>query len=302
MSNGLSRFHLPPLDFGQFEQDEANYKKVMPKTRLSMELGRYTIRMLPALQVDAALTGGFPWLTVWQHSWNLAGKTNMAVCPRLHGGGPCPLCDEANMGNSDMVAKMSAVCNVLVKRFVPRVPPGQQPRIENYDPPLVLAWNIPAGVLRTFKEWCMSASTDGLPLFFDPINGVDLSVTKAPKKGAQDAKRDVTYTVEKAEVRSANGGTQVAQGPISNDPAILEHLLHKCRPLGPARKVFTAQALQNWLRSGDRPASTDLYMPDGSVSVPTQARHIRHNNVIDADLELSASESNNRSVDDDLPF
>jgi hypothetical protein len=301
MGNDLSRFHLPKPDFGAFDRDEANYKKAFPKTRLSMELGRYVIRVLPPLQPDAPFSGGFPWISVWKHSWTLAGKTNMAVCPQLHANQPCPLCDEANMGNSDMVAKMGAVCNVLVRRFTPRAAAGQPAKPEVYDPPLVLQWNIPAGILRTFKEWTSSAYAEELPFFYDPTHGYELVVVKAPKPNATDPKRDVSYTVEKLEVRQAGGGTTFAQGPITTDAAVMQHLLDKCKPLNGELKMFPALDLKSWLTTGQRPAAGLLYMPNQGATPAARAGRI--NSVIDAEIDdYGNGERSQLEGGDDIPF
>ncbi len=291
MSNQLSRFNIDDLNFGHLDHEDDLYKKARPATRVQMELGRYTIRVMPGLRDDAFMSGGFPWITVWQHGFRVAGKDNLAVCPRMHSrnqSARCPFCEEAEMGDSDMVAKRQAVVNAMVLRYAPR---GAKPAdVQVFDHPKVLPWNVPGGIIVKFREWIDEARLDNLPLFFDVMRGNLLDVTKSPKPGARDPKRDVLYSIDKK-----------AQCPISDNQAVVSHFLEMCQPLHARVQIFDYDTLKRWHETGERPANDLARAPKPEVSAPQLAPAARRpqaqliGNVEDFDAKSPADA-------DDLPF
>lgn len=291
MSNQLSRFNIDDLNFGHLDHEDDLYKKARPATRVQMELGRYTVRVMPGLRDDAFMSGGFPWITVWQHGFRVAGKDNLAVCPRMHSrnqSARCPFCEEAEMGDSDMVAKRQAVVNAMVLRYAPR---GAKPAdVQVFDHPKVLPWNVPGGIIVKFREWIDEARLDNLPLFFDVMRGNLLDVTKSPKPGARDPKRDVLYSIDKK-----------AQCPISDNQAVVSHFLEMCQPLHARVQIFDYDTLKRWHETGERPANDLARAPKPEVSAPQLAPAARRpqaqliGNVEDFDAKSPADA-------DDLPF
>lgn len=291
MSNQLSRFNIDDLNFGHLDHEDDLYKKARPATRVQMDLGRYTIRVMPGLRDDAFMSGGFPWITVWQHGFRVAGKDNLAVCPRMHSrnqSARCPFCEEAEMGDSDMVAKRQAVVNAMVLRYAPR---GAKPAdVQVFDHPKVLPWNVPGGIIVKFREWIDEARLDNLPLFFDVMRGNLLDVTKSPKPGARDPKRDVLYSIDKK-----------AQCPISDNQAVVSHFLEMCQPLHARVQIFDYDTLKRWHETGERPANDLARAPKPEVSAPQLAPAARRpqaqliGNVEDFDAKSPADA-------DDLPF
>lgn len=291
MSNQLSRFNIDDLNFGHLDHEDDLYKKARPATRVQMDLGRYTIRVMPGLRDDAFMSGGFPWITVWQHGFRVAGKDNLAVCPRMHSrnqSARCPFCEEAEMGNSDMVAKRQAVVNAMVLRYAPR---GAKPAdVQVFEHPKVLPWNVPGGIIVKFREWIDEARLDNLPLFFDVMRGNLLDVTKSPKPNAREPKRDVLYSIDKK-----------AQCPISDNPAVVSHFLEMCQSLTARVQIFDYDTLKRWHETGERPANDLARAPKPEVSAPQLAPAARRpqaqliGNVEDFDAKSPADA-------DDLPF
>jgi hypothetical protein len=299
MSNQLSRFSINDLDFGRLDQDDELYKKARPATRVQMELGRYTVRVMPGLREDAFMSGGFPWITVWQHGFRVAGKDNLAVCPRMHSRNqmaPCPFCEEAEMGNSDMVAKRQAIANLMVLKFAPR---GCKPQdVQVFEHPKVLPWNVPGGIIVKFREWIDEARLDNLPLFFDVMRGNLLDVTKSPKPNARDPKRDVQYSIDKK-----------AQCPISDNQAVVAHFLEMCQPLAARVQLFDYDTLKRWHETGERPANDLARAPKPEVSAPQLAPAARRppaQRLRDTEEQLLAQaqefDAKSPSDEEDLPF
>lgn len=295
MSNQLSRFNVDELDFGRLDRDDELYKKARPATRVQMELGRYAVRVMPGLREDAFLSGGFPWITIWQHSFRAAGKEHMAVCPRMHSRNlmaPCPFCEEAEMGNSDMVAKRQAIVNLMVLKFAPK---GCKPQdVQVYENPKVLPWNVPGGIVTKFREWIDAARLDNDPMFFDPMRGNLLDVTKSPKPNARDPKRDVMYSVDKKNAC-----------PISDNPAVVNHFLEMCQSLTARVQIFDYDTLKRWSETGERPAADLARAPKPELGTPQlQAPAARRGTTYttpvhsEADFEASAGPAD----DEDIPF
>lgn len=296
MSNLLSRFNTDDLDFGKLDEADELYKKARPATRIQMELGRYTIRVMPGLPEDRFLSGGFPWITIWQHNFTSAGKDHVAVCPRMHSHGqqaPCPLCEEAEMGNSNMVPKRQAIANAMVLRFAPRGSKAQD--VQVFEHPKVLPWNVPGGVAAKFREWVDAARLDGEPMFFDPMRGNLIDVTKSPKPNARDAKRDVQYSVDKK-----------ASCPIGDNAAVVNHILGLCLPLSGKVELYDYNTMKRWFETGERPAR-DLSRPltpqapsaSRQIAAPAAPRPSTSVTVAPiADFDASPGPSD----DEDIPF
>ena len=192
------------------------------------------------------------------------------------------------MGDSDMVAKRQAVVNAMVLRYAPR---GAKPAdVQVFDHPKVLPWNVPGGIIVKFREWIDEARLDNLPLFFDVMRGNLLDVTKSPKPGARDPKRDVLYSIDKK-----------AQCPISDNQAVVSHFLEMCQPLHARVQIFDYDTLKRWHETGERPANDLARAPKPEVSAPQLAPAARRpqaqliGNVEDFDAKSPADA-------DDLPF
>lgn len=256
MTNDLSRFRLQDLDYSALDREDDLYKRARPATRLTLELGKTQLRVLPALDEDLPLTGGFPWLVLWQHTFKAAGKDHFAVCPRMHSPGmdaPCPFCEEASMGATELNPKKQAIVTAMALQFAPA---GAKTAadVKVYDTPVVLPWNVPGKVAGMFREWVDEARLNETPMFFDPVMGMNLSVVKKLKNGATDPKRDVEYNCQPSFI-TVGGMKQFDQGPISNDAKVIEHILGLRRPLRTKIELYPYDVLRHWYETGERPDS-----------------------------------------------
>lgn len=295
MTNDLSRFRLQDLDFGALDREDELYKKARPSTRLTLELGRTQLRILPALDEDLPLTGGFPWLVVWQHGFKAAGKDHIAICPRMHSpgmDGACPFCEEAAMGVTELNPKRQAVANAMAIKFVPAG--AKSPAdVKVYDTPVVLPWNVPGKIAGTFRAWVDDSRVNSSPFFFDPIDGMNISVVKKLKQGARDPKRDVEYTCEPSFVM-VGGKKEFDQGPISTNPQVIEHILGLRQRLSAKIELYSYDDLRNWYETGER--------PDTNAKLPMVTHKANRSRVVTAPPALPSQRQDGTSNVPDDPF